>query len=420
MYFEEQRGFAMISNTREKTISLQGIILFCIFLATLNTINAYYYFVFIAFGLLVFGTGCRINVNASFIGLGLLGISFVIFSPFYSYSILGMLKPFSYLFCYMIGYGINNYYKFDDNNSLKTFYVVCIFVAAGSFAHYLINWVTNIGSIDSRNTVDFWTKTVIAATGQAPLACLALALSMSCVFSNAIKKYKFIAVVALLLVIGYNLILSGRTLFVLSAIILVVAFIHKLKKQNTNKVKTLLIAVGVILIVVMMFSFNIFGIMSKFERTPFYERFFAEDATTELEEDGRMDKKLYHLSNVTTNLFGGCHSRDVHGHAHDIYLDTYDETGIFGFLGLMMFIFGSMRRMWRCVTTKKLPFEFRQVVLCIYVVLYVQFLTEPILQGVAWLFASFCVIDGAVTRLLVDYNRNVILAEVQSNEIDRN
>ena len=408
----------MRSNFQEKTISLQGIILFCIFLATLNTINAYYYFVFIAFGLLFFGTGCRVNMNASFVGLGLLGISFVIFSPYYSYSILGMLKPFSYLFCYMIGYGLNRYSKFDDNNSLKSFYIVCVFVAGGSFLHYLLNWVTNLSGAEFRNTVDFWTKTVIAATGQAPMACLAMALAVACLFSDTFKKYKYLATITLFLILGYNLVLSGRTLFVLFAILFVVAFAHKLKNQKSNRTKSVVIAIAVIVAIVFSFSVNLFGIMTKFENTPFYERFFDEESAGEdIDEDNRMEKKGRHIMNMTTYMFGGCHSREQTGHAHDIYLDTYDETGIFGFIGLLTFIFGSMRRMWRCVKNKGLPFEFRQVVLCVYVVLYVQFLTEPILQGMPWFFASFCVIDGCVTKFLVDYQSNGFCQGVQANEV---
>lgn len=397
----------MVSQFHEKTISIQGIILFCIFLATLNTINAYYYFVFIAFGLLVFGTGCRVNANASFWGLVLLGISYAMFSPYYSNSILGMLKPFSYLFCYMIGYGLNRYEKFDSNSSLKNFYVVCIFVATGSFFHYLLNWFINI-SYMSRNTMDFWTKTVINATGQAPLACLALAFALACLFSDTSKKVKWISVVVIFLALGYNLILSGRTLFVLSLIILVVAFIHKLREQTGEKGKTILIALLSVTVILMIYNFNLFSVRTQIESTPFYERFFMEDSNAEFHEDSRIEHKIEYITNASSYLFGGTHMREQFGYAHDIFLDTYDEAGIFAFFAIAIYILATLRRMVKCVSNKNLPFEFRQIILCIYIILYVQFMLEPIIQGMPWLLASFCVIDGSVSRILSDYNKNFV------------
>ena len=92
--------------------------------------------------------------------------------------------------------------------------------------------------------------------------------------------------------------------------------------------------------------------------------------------------------------------RDQVNFAHDLFLDTYDESGFFAATTLAVYVLMTVIRLFKCVTNKSLPFEFRQVVLCVYLILYIEFLVEPILQGMPWLFASFCLIDGYVCNIL--------------------
>lgn len=395
----------MYLDYSEKTISLKDIVLFVLFLATLNTFNAYYYFVFIAFGFLLCCSNVKMTLNSSSISLFILGLTLVAFSPSYSYSIFGMVKPLTYITCYIIGYSLYEYKRFDTNKSLSLFYKICIFVMSGSFLHYLLNWITNL-SYTSRNTVDFWTKTIINATGQAPLACLASSMAIACFFSNVNRKYKIISAIVMLITIGYNLILSGRTLFALVLIVICIAFAHKLITQKNNRFKSIVITVFIILTLIVSYSINLFGVRSSIESTPFYERFFTEDANTELEEDSRIDHKLEYINNASSYLWGGSNLREQYGYAHDIFLDTYDEAGIFAFWAIVVYMFATFFRMIKCVSSTNLPFEFRQVILCIYSILYAQFMVEPIIQGVPWLFASFCIIDGSVTKLLSGYKMN--------------
>ena len=90
----------------------------------------------------------------------------------------------------------------------------------------------------------------------------------------------------------------------------------------------------------------------------------------------------------------------------DIFLDTYDEAGIFAFLGILGYILISINHLCKCISDDTLDFGFRQIVLCVYVICYIEFMVEPILQGMSWFFASFCLIDGYVSRIL-RHNKNV-------------
>lgn len=385
-----------------KIAPLKLLVLVFIFLAMLNTINAYYYFVFIGFGIFVLRRESKMIINGSFCALLMLAVSFVVFSPNYSYSLLGMLKPFTFFMCYVMGCGLFESEKKEPHQLLKSFYTTCICVVSGSFVHYLLNWLSNLSNLGTRNTIDFWTKTVIAATGQAPLACLSLALAIACLFSNVSKKIKLACFAVLIVILAYNLVLSGRTLFIVTIIVFIVAFLHSLGNKKTKKLRYVVTVIAVILVILTIFNLNLFGVRSYVESSQFYERFFGDEASMELDEDGRMENKMQYIENASKYPFGGSNMHEQFGYAHDIFLDTYDEAGIFAFLAVVLYIIATFRRMVKCIKRKDLPFEFRQIVLCVYAVLYVQFMIEPILQGIPWLFASFCVIDGSLSRLLVE------------------
>jgi flagellar biosynthesis protein FliQ len=100
------------------------------------------------------------------------------------------------------------------------------------------------------------------------------------------------------------------------------------------------------------------------------------------------------------------HFRNETGYAHDILFDTYDEAGILALVAIVGYLAVSFTHMVRTVMDKSLSFVFRNMVLCMYVIVYLEFMVEPILQGMPWIFAVFCLIDGYVGRIL-RYNRNL-------------
>ena len=172
-------------------------------LATMNVINRYYYFAYLAVAIFCVEYNRKFRLDKIPIVLLLvLAVSWVFFSPNSTDSIFGILKPFTYVLCYIVGTSLLNddmEYS-EDKLPLKLFYITLIAVAAGSLGHYLLNWLSNAGSMD-RNTVDFWSGTVMAATGQAALACLPLGLAIGCLFGEADGKAKGAAVVTVLLVV---------------------------------------------------------------------------------------------------------------------------------------------------------------------------------------------------------------------------
>ena len=391
-----------LSQRKKGITPLMCIVLFLVFLASMNVISRYYVFMFIAFGLFFLKPQRKLYLDMVPISLlFVLGISWVLFSPNSTISIFGVVKPFTYLLCYIMGCAMirdDTGYS-SDNTPYNLFYKTVLAIALGSFAHYIANWISNAGTLE-RNTIDIWTGEPMAATGQAALACIPLALAIACIFCKNKIFIKIASILTVVLVLTYNLVLSGRTLLILFLAIVIIALGHRIIMHKKGSLKVLIIFIVVVLLLLALYQYNAFGIKDYVEDSHLFARFFAKDSSMDLDEDGRLDKKLYHLNNFTEHLFGGAHSREVRGYAHDIYLDTYDEAGIFAFIAVVVYVLITVWHLIQCIKDKSLPFEFRQIVLCMYVIVYIEFMIEPILQGMPWLFAAFCLIDGYVCGIL--------------------
>lgn len=389
----------------ELKIPLVYITLMFLLFAAINMTNRYHLFILIAFGILCLNVRRKFIIEvSSLILLGVLGISWLLFSTSSASSLMDVIKPFIYLLCSIIGASLlddDSEYS-TDKTPFKLFYMTVFVLALGTLVHYTLNWRANLDAVD-RNTIDVWTNSVMSATGQAVLACLPLGFATACLFSKKSRPVKIFSIVAIVIILAYNLILAGRTLLVMLLVVMALALLHYTYQHKKGRMKLLLIVLAVILLVLFLYQKDCFGIRSLVEDSTLYDRVFGEDVINRF-EDARSDRKIYYLKNMDKSLFGGGHIRSEFGHAHDLFLDTYDEAGIFAFFAIVGYILISLSHFIKALRDKTLPFEFRQMVLCIYVVVYIQFCIEPILLGVPWLFAYFCLIDGYVYRIIT-HNR---------------
>ena len=375
---------------------LQKITLFLLILAGMDFFSQYRTIAFAACIMFLF-LKMRFVFDTNVLWLLLLAISWVVFSPSMN-SVSAMIAPFVFPLAYCAG--LNFLPTNDQPRAEKNFRTAVIAVSTGPFAHFLLNFLFNLGKDVERNTYDFWTKDVLSATGQAPLALMMLAAVVIMLFTNARPRIKVWSVIILVAIFVYNLTLAGRTLFVMLMLIFAVSLLFLILKgeRNSKKYKTLLIIVLIILMLTILYNSNAFGIKDSFESSNFYNRFFGQWGK-DLDEDSRMEKKLNYLQDFGKSFWGGLHLRPLYGYAHDILLDTYDEAGILALIAMLVFLISSVIRMFSCIANKMLKFETKQWILGIYVAILVQFMVEPVLQGIPWMFMLFCFIHGMVTGL---------------------
>ena len=90
-----------LSNTR---MPIVHVTLLLLGLAAMNVIGRYYYFTYIALIFFCLKPNRKFKVDiVPVILLFLVGLSWVLFSPATSLSIFGLIKPFTYVLCYIIG-----------------------------------------------------------------------------------------------------------------------------------------------------------------------------------------------------------------------------------------------------------------------------------------------------------------------------
>ena len=156
------------------------------------------------------------------------------------------------------------------------------------------------------------------------------------------------------------------------------------------------------MLISILLSFNVFGLCDYLENSNLYYRFLNK-SSDEFFSSGRFELKQAYFQNFTDALFGGSKLKTISGkYAHDLFLDTYDEAGIFALVAVTAFIFRSLWVFFKCLKNIFLDINIKLVILSTYISFYLQFLIEPILQGVPWLFMLFCVVHGMLESFYSD------------------
>lgn len=385
------------------------MVLFLMFLSALNLINRFYYCVYFAALFFVLHPFRKVRLNTSAAVLLALGLFTMIFDPMSRSGILSLIKPYTFMVSYILGLGLfqnKERDRLDIGREEKKIAKVIYLMAAGTFAHYVLNIVTNV-DIEERDMNDFWTQDTLAATGHAAIACISVGVAVAFLFSQKEKRKQILGAAMLILIALCNLVLAGRTLFLLIIITIVAAVVYISATEKRKMLKTVAIVLAVVVVLVFLYSANAFDIKDTIEDSNFYNRFFGANAAQDLDDDGRLDLKLDYLKDMLKYLWGGNQLYKIHGgYAHDLYLDTHDNAGIIAFLAIVAYIVSSLVRAVKCIRNKRFGREIRLLVFCVYLVCNIMFCLEPIMRGMPWLLTAYCFIDGSVTYLLTQEERS--------------
>ncbi|MBR6593622.1 MAG: hypothetical protein IKK83_00350 [Clostridia bacterium] len=375
-----------------------------LFFAAMNFKAKFFYFVFaalISLGILQ----RRLLINAGSLVYLALGVLMAVYN--YDEGVLSMVRCLAPLSLYLVGYNITAImegkaqdFAFDEDAAKRTGYFLLISISAGSFFHYILNFATNYNKFLGRNTIDIWTGSVMAATGQATLACLMLGLSVAMIFAPKKRSHRWIGAISIVCMIAYNLVLAGRTLFVVLLVLFAVAILYMRKSLTTKggKLKLFIGCIMTVLSLAVAYFYNLFGLRSYISQSNFFNRFgasldmFAEDSS-------RASSKWAFIVNSLEYPFGGLKLREQYGYAHDLLLDGYDEYGLFGFLLLVSVLALGVWELYKFLRFTSYSHELKLAYLCVYVSVLLIFCVEPILAGMPWLFACYCLINGCLTGM---------------------
>lgn len=404
MVNKERDFYSMLNQRKTLAVSKETLVrtitLFFLLLAGINVKNMNFYFMlFAVVAFLVINQ--RYVFDFNFLILMQLSLAWIIFSPEKDAGITSIIKPMLYPMAYLVGRSF--FASKNRNTSLEgkeSWLKASVFIIAlGPYIHYMLNFVTNI-DYESRNTIDFWTGTELSATGQAVLAFCMMAVSISLLFIRTKMFVKVFSSAAIISILLYNLVLSGRTMFLIVGVSVVACLWYTGKETNdfSKKIKVTITVIVVILLVLFLINHNVFGLRDLLENSNLYNRFTVGDKGQY--EDNRLGRKIQHLQNFESAIFGGSKTRASGvGYAHDLYLDALDEAGIFALFAVIEFTISMIAGAIKLIKNKTLQISTRTIVLVLYVAGITTFAIEPILQGMPWFFVLFCFIHGMVVQV---------------------
>lgn len=387
------------AQERQRFDVLQIVVLFLLYLMAMDFQNRFFYVAFTSFGVLALRNWNALQLPRNVIPTLVLAVSLSAFSPSSRNSLMGMIRPLAYPFCIIAGYNLTNSERQEGKE--RQLLAIVVALSAGAFTHYLFNMLLNIGAESDRNTIDVWTHMQRAATGQSALACLMVGAACALLFCDVQKRIKALCLAVLAVIVAYNLQLAGRTLFVLIGIAMLLAFVIRYQTEKNWETRlTMIVAAAVLIIMaIVLFLNNAFGIADWFKESNFYDRFYGEFSSSNMTEDGRLETKLSYVKYMGDSLFGGGNIREKVGYAHDVILDTYDEAGVFAMLAVVCLLCSDTYKCFCLCRNSRVSANTKIVLGTVFVIMMCQMMLEPILLGVQWLMASYCAISGSLGNL---------------------
>lgn len=326
---------------------------------------------------------------------------------------LSVVRCFVYLLFYIVGYNIVRIESLFAGNKktdlcYKRGFWVLATISIGSFLHFTINFIYNYGKIAGRNTVDIWSKSTMAATGQAAIACLMIGFAVAVIFTAKKSISKIIGIFAILIMLAYNLILACRTMIVILMAVSFVGLMYVMRssKSMTKRLKTVMIIMIAVFIIILLISVNAFGIYDLLKGSNFFNR-FSGSLSSDSFDSSRMNAKLAYLKNGYKYLLGGLNLRNEYGYAHDLLLDGFDEYGILCAVILTIILASGIMEMYRFLKYSSASLMIKASFLCVYISIHLTFCVEPIMEGMPWLLVCYCLINGCVKSM----NRCELLIE---------
>lgn len=391
---------------QEKLFALgEKLILAVLFLGFIDFQLYSLQFMVLAFGLYCLLRG-KLSVTNGIFPMLLLMVSLAIFDPLSFEDTTTVSKFLSYPAAYLLGLGLSVPTGEQATPELirkRTLSILGLLVF-GLLLHVSLNTALTLGQENlTRDTKDIWSGETLSATIQAAYAVIPMGWCVAAMISTGKWRTRIVSILGLLIILYYNLTLSTRLLLLLFPILVAVCLLYYLVTGSNSRRKrnTLLAVIFLSLLFLLLYLTDTWGLRTLIEDSVLSQR-YENNENLGIAEDSRWSLKLEYLSLMPEHLWGGNHIREATGnYAHDVFLDTYNEAGIFAFMAVIAIVWDSASKLIRLLRNPAHPTATKLTFLSIYVAVFIEFCFEPIIAGEPWLLMYFCFIHGLVTSLVL-------------------
>ena len=295
--------------------------------------------------------------------------------------------------------------------SLSDLFFLISILAFGMAFHGVLNFWYNARTglvMDVKNSVDVFTREVSSATGQAINFSFLVGFSFWGIFIQKKIWLKLLTLSVYLVSLAYDIAIGGRTFLVLSAIMIISGVLFVLYSDRSPKrfqhfLLLILFLTLLVVLVVVVYNNNIFGVRTWVDSSYLNQRITQQNAL-DFSNDGRVSKKIAYWQLLFQYPFGGNVISNIEGvgYAHELWLDVFDDAGIFSLIFIIAYTICALVSVLRLLRRRQVWYGYKVGIICFYIVVYSQFFVEPILQVAPIFFASFIIVDAAVTRYCMD------------------
>lgn len=309
---------------------------------------------------------------------------------------------------FIIGYSI---VKAENGFIFKTIMAVVF----GNFVHGFLNMMMYFqlygftpSITGSRSIPDIWTGVSFTATLQGTYYTLMASLLFYVAVLLINKQRKLLALV-IILAIGFSLIatfiMGNRTLVVIMFISFLASFLlySILTKRNPKSIIKVITYISLFsLLLSFMYTENLLGIREFVEGSTWY---FRSDLMV-ANEDPRLLVYRRAIAQMFDFPFGGYRMDLGLSYAHNLWIDVLYATGLIPFFFLVVYTFKAIKNLRQLLKQENTDTQFKIFIFSIYTGFLLNFMVEPILEGVPYMFISFCLINGMIRKQIDVYKRD--------------
>lgn len=280
-------------------------------------------------------------------------------------------------------------------------------IVFGLFTYGFLNMLPYFGDMtgypDIRIAYDFWEGYWVVATLEGIYFTGVSALLIYNLMHMGIKKawyLKLIHFAALGFSAYFSILLENRTFFFLTAIVFALALLVELLLSKLKFYIPLAISIVFLAIVYYTYKYDVFGIQTFIVSTDWYNRFTTMLAAG-IENDPRIPIYGLFKRQFLEYPLGGF-QMDINGldYAHNLWIDVYYAVGIYPFIMLVLYSLLTISTIVRVLLSKVIKKDMKILLFSLFIAYTINFMTEPILEGVPYIFMLYCLINGLTYKYL--------------------
>lgn len=289
---------------------------------------------------------------------------------------------------------------FINRKTEKYFKWVIIVTMVGLFTYVMLSMISylNLELEGVRQTQDFWAGHVIGATNLG-VYIVSIGTLMPFMFFNLSwkKEYylKIPLIIMFILSIYFTILLANRTYFIIILLTFLSSLVMEVILSKGKKIKLILTIIVAIVAFLILYNIDFLNIKTFIESTKWYDR-YIKTVTSGFFNDARF--KVYpHIIRQFFDYPQGGYLMDLGGlhYAHNLWLDVLYAVGNYPFYMLVAYSILTGVTLVRLILNKQIPTNVKTLVFGVFIAYTLQFMVEPIMEAVPYVFYLILLINGA-------------------------